>query len=147
MNIHAVSEITGLSRAQIDLLISRHGYAPYGKAVRGKGREFVPADAFDLAIIAQLRACGLSNEDAVAAATGALLREVDNDFMPSCLIPSYLGEIDQKEIAYLIFTAPEMEADLVREAELNGHLSRADASIAINVTKIIKKIEAGNDER
>lgn len=60
MNIHTVSELSGLSRGQIDQLISRWGVTPHGKARPGGAREFTLADCFAFCVAGHAARMGVS---------------------------------------------------------------------------------------
>jgi hypothetical protein len=52
--ISEVAELTGLSRGQIEQLISRHGIPVWARAEPGKAREFLPVDVFTFMLIGEL---------------------------------------------------------------------------------------------
>jgi len=69
--VKQISDLTGLSRSQVDQMISRHGFKPTQAALEsGAARRFSRADAIRYCLISALREIGLPWET---------VREVDND--------------------------------------------------------------------
>jgi len=71
LTIHDIVSLSGLTRAQINLLISRYGVGVWGRADSGEGRNFEPVDAFNFCVAGALYRLGL-RQPKIRTALGAM---------------------------------------------------------------------------
>ncbi|GHD07686.1 MerR family transcriptional regulator [Tianweitania populi] len=138
MNVHQVIELSGLSRAQIDLLISRHGYTPQGNVV-GRGRQYAPVDAFTLKLIAVLLEHGFSNDHAVQATSFPVLQD---SLGPAELYPLREQREAEGQRSFFVISADAREHDFVNEARLMRMFRDGRVSwLVVDVAAIAKQID------
>ena len=140
MNIHQIAHLSGLSRSQIDILISRHGIVPQGGNERGKHREFTKADAFDFAVIGEITRFGLANADAVLAVSSIIRRTLNDG---SQEVFSHQTDFDPDESVFLLITRDQhIEPHFVGGEALTIALKRLNPALVLNATKIAREVEA-----
>ncbi|WP_336801742.1 hypothetical protein [Kaistia sp. MMO-174] len=130
LTIHDVVALSGLSRAQIDLLISRHGVAVRGRAAPGEGRRFVKADALRFAIAGELARLGL-NQPRISDAL-ASLKGLTND------LHAHMADISSPQIVLSVDAAGNLAADVVDACK---HAPCLRMSIVIDARPLLARIE------
>jgi hypothetical protein len=152
MKINEVSVMSGLSRGQIDQLISRHRIHLHAKPRFGAAREFTPADAFMIALAGQLRAMGVKNEN-ISSAVASIMPRVDPDtFEQLEIYPDRAALEAAGEPVYALVAKneqDEMATEFVRQSNLDKELRKLGRGAGIVVcasliASTIERLEGGS---
>jgi hypothetical protein len=141
VDIHTLSKISGLSRAQIDILISRHGMTPQAKTRQGARRDFTSTDGFRFALAARLITIGLSNDRATLATVFA--NRINSDDMTGECYPGRTAlEAEGATIFYVLPTNGDFE--FVREERLTVALKRLGPCVVVDASAIANIVDVAH---
>lgn len=145
MNIHHVSQLSGLSRGQINQLISRHGYTPHAKPQNGEARSFTKADAFDLVVAGRLARLGLGQAWIAEALAALPIPQVDpNTFEQIEVFPGRRKFSHEGASAVLVIDCNEagnFTAEFAAASDLPRILARTHVAVVLNADDIANTIE------
>jgi hypothetical protein len=123
MNIHQIIDVSGLTRDQVNTLISRFGVHVWGRNSPGGARDFTTADAFTFALAGILDRAGFSMSGIRYALAGLPFSRLGADGRPA----DYLGFAAEQGASVLILA---MNTDAVWEGFIVPSLDGAEARIA-----------------
>jgi DNA-binding transcriptional MerR regulator len=140
MDIHAIVKLSGLSRDQINQLVSRYGVVVRGRSDPGSARRFTPSDAFALIVAGMLYRIGFTMigiRDALAMMPMPVL---DEHGWPA----EYPGSASGGKKSYLILAFDDDRGESREFSSLEG----ADAwingrpSLVVSLSPIAERIKA-----
>jgi hypothetical protein len=142
VDIHQISRLSGISRNNIGILISRHGMTPQGATRQGRRRNFTPADAFRFIVAGHLIRAGIPNDrvaemtifgDAIDAVTGE----------PAEVFPERSALEAKGKPVYLALPTESGEYDFAPAKHLHLAIRRAgEACVVLDASKIASAIDA-----
>jgi len=143
MDIHAILKISGLTRGQVDQLISRYSFQPQGSSRSGLGRTFTKADAFKFAAAGELSRLGL-NQPTIANAL-SYVEKIDRatfeqlETFPGCSEFSL-----RAETAFLAVSLDRNGEHLpwfLSSIQLSELISQELSIVVVNATAIAERVE------
>jgi hypothetical protein len=123
MNIHQITGLSGLTRDQVNTLISRFGVTVWGRNEPGGARAFTTGDAFTFALAGMLERAGFSMSGIRYALAGLPFPRFGADGRPA----DYLGFAADLNASLLILA---MRSDASWESFVVSSLDGAEARIA-----------------
>lgn len=143
MDIHTLIRLSGLTRGQINQLISRWSVDVYG-SIYGKGREFTAADGFNFCVAGLASRMGLTMPEISRIIEAMPMpRRKSSTFQQAETFPGrsvmpddVLMVIQRKDDAFsCTFIAPE---------KLGAVLNKAPAALVFQAGRIAIEVEAAN---
>lgn len=156
MKIQNLSTMSGLTRGQIDQLISRHGIELHSKPPAGAARNFTPADSFLISLAGELHRVGLRNKE-IASAVASIIPEVDpNTFRQTEIYPGRASLEAAGEPVFAIIVKGKdgnTVTEFSRQSDLYRKLGEigagtgivVSASLIANTIEQLEKGEGAND--
>lgn len=146
MDIHKLSDLSGLTRGQINQMISRWSVAVHGQ-VRGTVRDFTSADAFNFRIAGLASHMGLSMPEIRDLIASMPMPRVDPNTFEQ--IETFPGrEKLPEDVLLVVQRKGEMFAcQFIAPEKLGAIINRAPAALVFQAGRIADELEAANAER
>ena len=136
--------MSGLTRGQIDQLISRHGYAVYGSRGARRERYFNATDMFNLMLAGALHDLGMSMpgiRDVLLVALGLYAWDTDAD-QPAEIYPGQLAAGPGRHKLIIYRWRKSWHTRVVKEDNGQSALGpRGTVAIAIDATGLVERIQ------
>lgn len=143
MDIHTISDLSGLSRGQINQLISRWSIDVYGR-VYGTARDFTSADAFNFCIAGLASRIGLSMpeiRDLIAAMP--MPRRKSSTFQQAETFPG--RSVMPDDVLMVVLRKDDtFSCTFVAPEKLGTIINRAPSALIFQAGRIAEEVEAAN---
>lgn len=150
MHIQKVVDLSGLSRGQINQLISRHGIGVHGRLLRtevheGAARDFTPADAFAFCIGGRAAALGCNMTTVRDLIISFPIPAVDPaTFRQRAIFDGYRRDVVHLLVAKQV--AGEWVSKIVLPEKVYDATKKAPVALVFPATEIARAIEDVCDE-